>query len=129
MPVFEQHAWEYTVVELAEYLIREHGDQGRTAAETVRRLATAMGLSHSEILEPDVLRSLLVQAGMPPEDLSLSAADERIRLYCRTNRRRALVLRNEDLELDADGGADAGVPAAEHAIRPRRPVRRCSPRR
>jgi hypothetical protein len=76
LPEFEQHAWEYTIVELAEHLIREHGDQGRTAAETVRRLATAMGLSHTEILEPDVLRSLLVQAGMPPEDLSLGAAED-----------------------------------------------------
>jgi pyrroloquinoline quinone (PQQ) biosynthesis protein C len=76
LPEFEQHAWEYTVVELAEYLIREHGEQGRTAADTVRRLATAIGLSHTEILEPDVLRSLLVQAGMPPEDLSLSAPDD-----------------------------------------------------
>jgi hypothetical protein len=76
LPEFEQQPWEYTVVELAEYLIREHGDQGRTAAETVRRLATAMGLSQTEVLEPDVLRSLLVQAGMPPEDLSLTPPDD-----------------------------------------------------
>ena len=71
MPGDRDHPWELTLTELLALLERERGEQGRLAAPTIRRLAASIGLAFNEILETETLRSLLLQAGFPPEDLGL----------------------------------------------------------
>jgi hypothetical protein len=71
LPAEHRHPWEFTVLELREHLVREYGEQGREAAETLRRLATLRGQNYTEILEPDVLRSMLLQIGIPIADFGL----------------------------------------------------------
>jgi hypothetical protein len=64
------HPWETTLRNLID---RVRGQFGEGAAEGIAALAKLRRLPQDEILEEEVLRSLLVGAGVSPEDFGLHA--------------------------------------------------------
>jgi hypothetical protein len=69
-----EHPWELTLPELLRRVVELCGEeQGRRAAETIRRYAEIVKQPDDEILEPETIATFLEAAGLPPDLLQLDS--------------------------------------------------------